>query len=334
MPARRIVAPRSPSLVLVIALAGNLILIPDHPAVAYEQEIATQAQAIAETLEGSETKTLAVVDFTDLQGNVTELGRFLAEELSISLAGLGQGFEVVDRTHLRELLAEHKLSATGLIDPSTVRELGRIAGVDALVTGTVTPLGDSVRLAVKALDTESARVVTSATANIPKTHAIEDLLQREIPTAGTEPGQTPRASSRNATQSIREAGFLFQLKRCTQSGTTLVCSLTVTSEWKDSKLTIYASSSGSRTRLIDEYGNQLLAAALDFGSQSTTGWIEEDTVTGIPTSVVLRFEPLSPTVSKLALLEIAAMAGSGSRSERSHTQYLRLQFRDVPVSRE
>ena len=58
-----------------------------------------------------------MVDFTDLQGNVTELGRFLAEELSITLSESEKGFEIVDRTHLKAILQENKLSTTGLMDP-------------------------------------------------------------------------------------------------------------------------------------------------------------------------------------------------------------------------
>jgi len=46
-------------------------------------------------------KKIAVVDFTDLDGSVTELGRFLAEEFSTAFAGTGKGFTVVDRIHQR-----------------------------------------------------------------------------------------------------------------------------------------------------------------------------------------------------------------------------------------
>ncbi len=35
--------------------------------------------------------------------------------------------KVIDRTHLKAILHEHKLASTGLIDPQTARQLGRIA---------------------------------------------------------------------------------------------------------------------------------------------------------------------------------------------------------------
>lgn len=43
---------------------------------------------------------------------MTELGRFIAEEFSVVLASAGKGFIVVDRTHLKKILVEHKLSST------------------------------------------------------------------------------------------------------------------------------------------------------------------------------------------------------------------------------
>src|SRR5437899_296918 len=49
-------------------------------------------------------KTVAVVDFTDLQGNVTELGRYLAEEFSTALVEEPRSFDVIDRIHLKVIL--------------------------------------------------------------------------------------------------------------------------------------------------------------------------------------------------------------------------------------
>jgi hypothetical protein len=123
---------------------------------------------------------------------MTELGRFLAEDFSVALAGAGTRFEVVDRIHLKSIIREHKLSTTGMIDPKTARKLGKIAGVQALITGTVTPFGDNVRITVKILDTETAKIIGASTANIAKTKAIEELLARGIETRS--PYQQPTSS--------------------------------------------------------------------------------------------------------------------------------------------
>ena len=109
------------SILAIIVLISNPYVL-----MAYENEVNSLSKSMSEKIVSSGKKTIAVVDFTDLQGNVTELGRFLAEEFSAALVDAGKGFEVVDRTHLKSLLKEHNLSATGLIDPTTARQLGKI----------------------------------------------------------------------------------------------------------------------------------------------------------------------------------------------------------------
>jgi TolB-like protein len=150
-----------------------------------QQQLANLADRIAQVGK----KRIAVVDFTDLQGNVTELGRFLAEEFSVALVGAGKGFEIIDRVHLKSILAEHKLALTGVIDPKTARELGKIAGVDAIVTGSITPFGDNIRVSFKVLDTETAMIIAASSGNIARTAAINELLAR-----GIEPATAPSES--------------------------------------------------------------------------------------------------------------------------------------------
>ncbi|GEM_PF-870328 len=195
---------------------------------AFAQDMKAVSASLASRIAASGRKTVAVIDFTDLQGNVTELGRFLAEELSVDLVNDAKGFEVIDRTHLKSILQEHKLATTGLIDPKTARKLGQIAGVDALVTGTITPLGDSVRLSAKVLDTTTARMFAASTVEIPRTKAIEDLLGRGI--GGAHPASPESALTGSADASggkaakavsVEENGLLFILKGCWGSGGTV-----------------------------------------------------------------------------------------------------------------
>lgn len=173
----------------VAVICYCLVCFSPSPAYAYESEINGLSATVSGKIASSGKKLIAVTDFVDLQGSVTELGRFLAEEFSTALASQGKGFEVVDRGNLKMILTEHKLSATGIIDPATARKLGQVAGVQALITGTITPFGDSVRLSVKVLDTETAKVISAANVNIARTKAIEELLARGIESAPSSAGQ-------------------------------------------------------------------------------------------------------------------------------------------------
>jgi TolB-like protein len=166
--------------VLAILVVACATLIQTSSLYAYEREIETLASTLATSISNRGKKVIAVVDFTDLQGNTNELGRFVAEELSGDLIIAAKGFDVVDRNHLKSIMAENKLSMSGLADPTTIKKLGKIAGADALVTGSLTPFGDSIRISCKAIDTSTAKVIGVAKGDIAKTDAIATLLKLGI----------------------------------------------------------------------------------------------------------------------------------------------------------
>lgn len=238
---------------LIIILTAFL-----KPAIAYEQEIKSISYSLTEKIEKAEKKILAVADFTDLQGNVTELGRFLAEELSVVLAGAGKGFEVVDRTHLKTLLREHKLSMTGLIDPQTAKKLGQLAGVDALITGTITPFGDSVRLTTKILDLSTAKVISASSANIAKTQAIEELLTRGIEPAQPVIQESATKGSNPSTgnlQSKKIGDITVTIKKIVVSGRQVTVFLGFFNNSDKGFLLGRPSDNDNKPNLIDEKGN-------------------------------------------------------------------------------
>jgi TolB-like protein len=241
---------------------------------AYEKEIKALSSILAESILTSGKKSIAVVDFTDLQGNVTELGRFLAEEFSVALSGAGKGFEVVDRTHLKSLLKEHQLAQTGLIDPSTARKVGEIAGVHALVTGTITPFGESIRLTVKVLDTATAKVIGATAGEIPKTKAIEELLAKGIKTDRTiteGPAQAIPSPVKPKVLAMAEVeDFIFEAKECKRSGQRVICTIAVTNNAEKTKPLLITSSAGSmKSILVDDKGKQYNPVGIVFAGQGS-----------------------------------------------------------------
>jgi TolB-like protein len=322
---------RSSSFVLPVLLAALV-----QPAVgwAYEKEIKAASATLADSIAKAGRKSVAVVDFTDLQGNVTELGRFVAEQISVALAASGKPFEVVERTHLKALLKEHRLADSGVIDPQTARKLGQIAGVEALVTGTLTPFGDSVNLSVKALDAATARLLGAASADIPKTKAIDELLSKGIGTttgaptatsATSSPGSTPGA----AASKVQVRDFAFESSGCRALSGTLSCDVLITSVGPDQDLRLTGS------RVLDRSGNEYHVAQIRFGAQS---WkaprdsIQEILFPG-PSSLVpsglaikatLTFTGVSLEMNAVALLELNCSATRGDFAA---------QLRNIPVEK-
>jgi TolB-like protein len=289
-----------------------LLVLTDVSLVA-AQDLKTLSSTLASRIGASGRRAIAVVDFTDLQGNVTELGRFLAEELSVDLLTNAKGFEVVDRTHLKALLLEHKLASTGLIDPQTARQLGRIAGVDGLVTGTITPFGDTLRLSVKVLDTTTARMIAASTADIPKTKAIEELLGREIvaPPRPGDPPPPPRTVS-----SMEANDLLFGLNTCSRSGRAVSCTGSITNKADKSR---GVKLSFRQTNVIDNLGNQyrLDERQSIFGRQGPY----QDLPGHLSVNFRLVVSDVRPEAGKFSIVLGYCLASCGQKVE----------FRNVPI---
>ena len=271
-------------------IAGFVLLITFflpgiQSSMAYEKQIQSLSAFMAGKIAAAGKKSIAVVDFTDLQGNVTELGRFLAEEFSVALAGASKGFEVVDRTHLKSIMAEHKLASTGIIDPQTARKLGKIAGVEALITGTITPFGDSIRLSVKVLDTETAKMISASTGNIAKTDAIEELLARgiEMPARGAGRPRAISSARPSVGKAIEVEGFIFRPVSCKRRGGKLICTVSFfNNSNEERKLNVYER---DKSYLVDNVG-QRYPSKVKIGSKTAHNFrVGAIFVPQLPTSV-------------------------------------------------
>jgi TolB-like protein len=171
---------------VMLALIGASLL-ASRPALAappssYDDAIKQISSQLADAIASSGKKAVAVSAFTDLDGNVTEIGRFLAGDLSTSLAAQAKGFLVIDRTQSKGA--------------------PQAPGVDALVTGSITAFSDHVRLSTKLLDASNSAILGAATVDIPRTKDIDDLLAGSAPPApAMKSGNSRPASSSTSTNS-------------------------------------------------------------------------------------------------------------------------------------
>jgi curli biogenesis system outer membrane secretion channel CsgG len=154
------------------------------PQASQDTSLRTTATGIAAAMERANLSSVTVLDLTDLQGRPTELGRFLAQELSDKMVGASPRVSVVDRTNLMYLLRENKLSIDGLINPETSRKLGKLIGVDTILVGSITPLSDGFRVNVRAVAVETGRVVTAQSISLPPSADLTVLSNRGVAPQG------------------------------------------------------------------------------------------------------------------------------------------------------
>jgi TolB-like protein len=319
-------------LVFVIFVSLTFLLSYSAVSMAYENEIKSLSTAMADNIAKAGKKRIAVVDFTDLQGNITELGRFIAEEISADFTMTAKGFEVIDRNHLSRILAEHKLSVSGIVDQKTVQKLGQIAGVDAIVTGSITPLENSVRVVCKIIATDTARIIGAAKGDIAKTRAIGELLGKGI---GTGVGSTSPQTTQQA--KINAEGFIFEAKVCKLIGGKIVeCYVSITNtKGEERKLSIGAGGGGhscsENSYAYDDKGIQYLAKNVRIGA-SKGSWVSMDQVfpPNLPIIVILKFEGVLPE-SKNVTLRLG-LNGFLADKRRECVSFFPL-LRNIPLTR-
>jgi len=157
-----------------------------------DTELTKLTEDLAAKITAKGCKKITVLDFTDLQGGSSELGKYIAEQLTVDFVMTKRDFSVLDRANLKSILAEHKLTATGLVDPENAKQLGKFAGVDALIIGNIVPMGGNITLTVKVITTETAEVVGAAKSKFKSDDTIQQFLSQPAQSSdATSPSEKP-----------------------------------------------------------------------------------------------------------------------------------------------
>ncbi len=114
-------------------------------------------------------KKVAVIPFSYADNiQSTKDGSVIAERLSMKLINLNK-FEVIERTQLDKVLQELKLQNSGIIDATSAKELGKILGVDAIITGTlVVTANGKIEVNARIIKTDTAQAIGAVQAYVVK----------------------------------------------------------------------------------------------------------------------------------------------------------------------
>lgn len=92
-------------------------------------------------------------------------------------------FRVIERSAMDKIISEQKVQASGVVDDKTAVGLGKIAGADALVIGTVSMVDSSLEISVRLVDVETAETIVAQDANsVNGTQGEIDLAVRNVAT--------------------------------------------------------------------------------------------------------------------------------------------------------
>ncbi len=120
---------------------------------------------------------IAVLDFT-LQGQgfeTEDMGAIVAEWFITAFVKAGR-FDVVERSMISKILEEQKLTMSGILDDSTATEIGKLLGVETIISGSVLKLQNVLEINARIIDVETASI--KAAENVKSTAAIrlQDLV--------------------------------------------------------------------------------------------------------------------------------------------------------------
>lgn len=280
------------------------------------RQIATKVTAKNKT-------TIAVVEFADLEGNITNFGRFMAEELITRLHET-EKFKVIERQLLNQVIKEQKLTLSGIVDPASAKQLGKVLGVDAIVSGSITDLGKTVRVNARLISTETGEIFAVAAKEFVKDQTVTDLMNSRTQASNSTSSASDSNSPRKPKQTAKASLYTFDLDDCRLSGSTVFCDLTITNNDND-RLFSYDNLVGGAA-MIDDLGGTYRATSI--GIANRNGFDDAVIAKNVPTKSRITFDNVSPQAAKIAVLRMQF-----NRFAQGIINSFKVEFRDVVLSK-
>lgn len=130
--------------------------------------------ADADPENGDLNKGVLVCTFVELKklSRTSSLGRYVAEQLMNEMQN--RHYEVVETRKSQAVMMQEKRGEFGL--SRNPAEVSQTVAAGAMLTGTYTPSKDSIVINARIVDNRSAKLLSSATAIIPRNQLAEQLL--------------------------------------------------------------------------------------------------------------------------------------------------------------
>lgn len=128
----------------------------------------------------------AVVEFEERGDLETKDAGAIVAEWMITALNKTKAFEVYERLSLEKLAEEHKLGMSGLLEEKTIAQIGKMRGVQAIVTGSVIKFEQIISVTAKLIDTETAKIIDSADIKVNSISAISNNIDKLAMELATE----------------------------------------------------------------------------------------------------------------------------------------------------
>lgn len=152
------------------------------PTLAVAQTIPTMVGDMAAEVKGK-TMRIAVLEFSYSNHKASPGPAIIQERITTAMAKAKVG-TLVERSLLNRVMGELKLQRSGIMDETTIKKLGKVLGVDAVVVGTLNDLDkETTEVNARLVNTETAEIISAGSAIVDKTWFNEAALIKFSPEA-------------------------------------------------------------------------------------------------------------------------------------------------------
>ncbi|MEA1986944.1 MAG: FlgO family outer membrane protein [Candidatus Marinimicrobia bacterium] len=296
------------------------------------------AQIVNSLSENNKVK-IGVMQFTDLQGNASNLGKYIAEELTTRLY-LTKRFDVVERQMMDKILEEQNLSLHGYIDIDSKVGVGKVLGVDAIVSGSITDLGEYIKINARLISPEDGKVFSVASVKILKDGVINKLMGQSIETKKTGKPITKDQPPIHVEKEpivkepiviVGKNGLKYEIIGANMINRIVTVKIKIMNTTEDDiEFGMYVGWPAAYTTMMyDNSGNEYVVSGVKLGNKfsslknavSQYAGAGKKIIAGISVDMEIQFEKVSSEITKITLLQINAGRGN------------MLEFRNIPVEK-
>ncbi len=229
------------------------------------QEVEAMVAPIVEALNKfDQVKTVAIADFTDKEHKNIPVGRFLAEEFMTSFVQYsGKNFVMTNRAHLKVLMNELKLDQKGVLSPDNIPRLGQLKSIDVIISATIVPFSNNLRLNVQAVQLQTGAVMAGQRGIITLTPVLGTMLNTAKSSLSKDQKPSPPEIYNAAFQ---HQNISISLKSCNRIDNTVRCNLETMSSGRATHLSIYTQYSQAIAN-----GQEITVSRATLGSDSGKG---------------------------------------------------------------
>lgn len=199
----------------MIAAALAMLLTAGFGSAAFAEDPYTvMAKEITEAGSVLNNKKIAIIPFSYADGReAAKDGSVISERLTMKLIKQ-QKFEIVERSMLDKVMKELKLQNSGGMDAGSTQQLGKLLGVEAIVTGTIVEMpSDKLEVNARLIKTETAQAIGASQVSVEKDWIGDAATAPAVPqyqpqTAYNEGAKPAYAPSAPRPRGKYEFGFL------------------------------------------------------------------------------------------------------------------------------